>query len=196
MAQPLVSVIIPAYNNAEYLGETIQSVLNQTYSNLEVMVVNDASPDNVHAVVQQFNDARIKYIRHEKNQGLSAARNTGIRASIGEIIALLDGDDLFHPEKLQVHVEYLEKHPKVGVTYNPRFELNHSSNTIRELWWPPSIVALSDLVCGFPFSPSDMVLRRDWVFRLSLFDESYTYVGEDLDINCRLALAGCKFGSV
>jgi glycosyltransferase involved in cell wall biosynthesis len=191
-----VSVIIPAYNNAEYLGETIQSVLDQTYPHFEVIVVNDASPDHTPDVVKQFDDPRIRYIVHEENRGLSAARNTGIRAAKGELIALLDGDDLFHPEKLRMHVEFLEKHPDVGVTYNARFELNHSSKTIRELWRPPVTVTLADLVLGFPFGPSDMVLRRDWVFRVNLFDEYHTYVGEDLDINCRLGLAGCKFASV
>jgi glycosyltransferase involved in cell wall biosynthesis len=196
MIPPKVSVIIPAYNNAEYLGETIQSVLDQTYTNFEVIVVNDASPDHTPEVVAQFDDPRVRYIVHEENRGLSAARNTGIRAADGELIALLDGDDLFHPEKLRMHVEFLEKHPDVGVTYNARFELNHSSKTIRELWRPPVTVTLADLVLGFPFSPSDMVLRRDWAFRVDLFDERHTYVGEDLDINCRLALAGCKFASL
>jgi glycosyltransferase involved in cell wall biosynthesis len=193
---PKVSVIIPAYNNAEYLGETIQSVLEQLYTNLEVIVVNDASPDHTPEIVKQFDDPRIRYIIHEENRGLSAARNTGMRAADGELIALLDGDDLYHPEKLRMHVEFLEAHPDVGVTYNPRFELNHSSKTIRELWRPPVTVTLADLVLGFPFSPSDMVLRRDWAFRVNLFDEYHTYVGEDLDINCRLGLAGCKFASV
>jgi glycosyltransferase involved in cell wall biosynthesis len=191
-----VSVIIPAYNNAEYLGETIQSVLDQTYPHFEVIVVNDASPDHTPEVVKQFDDPRVRYIVHEENRGLSAARNTGMRAAEGELIALLDGDDLFHPEKLRMHVEFLEKHPDVGVTYNARYELNHSSKTIRELWRPPVTVTLADLVLGFPFGPSDMVLRRDWAFRVNLFDEYHTYVGEDLDINCRLGLAGCKFASV
>jgi len=192
----MVSVVIPAYNNAQFLGETIQSVLDQTYPHFEVIVVNDASPDHTLDVVKQFDDPRVRYIVHEENRGLSAARNTGIRAADGEVIALLDGDDLYHPEKLRMHVEFLEAHPDVGVTYNPRFDLNHSSKTIRELWRPPITVTLADLVLGFPFGPSDMVLRRDWAFRVNLFDEYHTYVGEDLDINCRLGLAGCKFASV
>jgi glycosyltransferase involved in cell wall biosynthesis len=193
---PKVSVIIPAYNNANFLGESIQSVLDQTYPNFEVIVVNDASPDDTWAVVSQFPDPRVRYIVHEQNQGLSAARNTGIKASEGEVIALLDGDDLFHPEKFQAHVDFLEQHPEVGVTYNSRFELNHSARTIRALWRPAMSVNLADLVFGFPFSPSDMVLRREWAFKVDMFDKYYVYVGEDLDINCRLALAGCKFAGV
>ena len=106
MPSPRFSIIIPAYNNAEYLGETIQSCLDQTYPDLEVIIVNDASPDNTEAVIKQFDDDRIQYIVHEKNKGLSAARNTGIRASLGEYIAVLDGDDLFHPQKVEAHVKF------------------------------------------------------------------------------------------
>ena len=196
MTSPKVSIIIPAYNNAEYLGEAIQSVLGQTYPVLEVIVVNDASPDEISEVIGQFHDPRLRYIVHETNQGLSAARNTGIQASEGEFIALLDGDDYFHPEKLEAHVEFHAKHPDIGVTYNARYELNHSSSTIRELWRPPCKVTLSDLIFIYPFSPSDMVLRREWLFRVNMFDRHYVYVGEDFDLNCRLALAGCKFASV
>jgi glycosyltransferase involved in cell wall biosynthesis len=196
MGSGKVSVIIPAYNNAEFLGQAIQSVLDQTYPFFEVVVVNDASPTDVSQVVHSFKDRRVRYLEHEVNRGLSEARNTGIRASEGEFIALLDGDDYFHPEKLKAHVEFLGQHPEIGATYNPRFELNHSSETIRELWRPPLTVGLKDLLFSYPFSPSDMVLRREWLFKVNLFDPHYVYVGEDLDLNCRLALAGCRFASV
>jgi glycosyltransferase involved in cell wall biosynthesis len=191
-----VSVIIPAYNQANFLGDAIQSVLNQTYKDFELIIVNDASPDNTSQIVKQFNDPRIIYLVHEKNKMLPATRNTGIRASSGEIIALLDADDIYHPEKLEKHVNYLDANPAVGVTYNPRFVLNHSSNTIRDLVRPPWRVNLEDLVLGFPFAPSDMVVRRDWLFQVGLFDETFTSFSEDLDINCQLALAGCEFASV
>jgi glycosyltransferase involved in cell wall biosynthesis len=196
MRSPRVSVVIPAYNQAEFLSEAIQSVLDQTYSDLEVIVVNDASPDHTSNVVMQFDDPRVRLIVHEENRGLPAARNTGMRASVGEIIAFLDSDDMFLPGKLQAHVDFLDKHPQVGVTYNARFDLNHSAKTIRELWRPPPVVNLSDLVLGFPFSPSEMVLRREWAFEVGLFDESYVCGGEDTDLPCRLALAGCKFAGV
>lgn len=193
---PLVSVVIPAYNQADYVGETIRSVLDQTYSRIEILVVNDASHDNTSDVVLSFNDPRIKLLEHERNLGLPAARNTGIRASHGELIALLDADDFFHREKIQHHVEFLNQHLEVGVSYNARFELNHSAKTIREIWRPPLRVELRDLVLGFPFSPSDMVVRREWAFRVGLFDESFVCGGEDTDFPCRLALAGCQFEGI
>lgn len=195
MDSPIVSVIIPTYNHADYLTEAVQSVLDQTYPDFEVVIVNDGSTDNTPEVVQQFDDRRIEYLEQE-NRGATAARNAGIRASSGQFMALLDADDILHPEKLQVHVEFLERHPDVGASYNSRFEFASSSNEIRGLWRPPLVVGLSDLVLGFPFSPSDMVLRRDWAFQVDLFDESYTFYGDDLDFFCRLALAGCRFASV
>lgn len=195
MKSPLVSVIIPAYNQAEFLAETVQSVLNQTYRNFEIIVVNDASTDNTDEVMAQMTDPRLKYIVHEKNQRLSAARNTGINASKGEIIFLLDADDLFHPEKLQAHVKFLEEHPEIGVSYNARFELNHSSNTVREMWRPPLSVTLKDLILTFPFSPSDTVVRREWAFKAGLFDPSVG-TAEDTDFPCRLALSGCRFAGI
>ena len=195
MNSPLVSVVIPAYNQAEFLPETLQSVLNQTYQNFEIIVVNDASTDNTTKVMAQFIDPRITYIIHKKNQRLSATRNTGIHVSKGEIIFLLDADDLFHPEKLQAHVEFLEKHPEIGVTYNARFELNHSSDSIREMWRPPLEVSLKDMVLAFPFSPSDTVVRRGWMFKVGLFDPNVR-TAEDTDFPCRLALAGCQFAGI
>jgi len=195
MNSPLVSVVIPAYNQAEFLVETIQSVLNQTYQNFEIIVVNDLSTDNTNEVMEKFTDPRIKYIVHEKNLRLPATRNTGMRASQGDIIALLDADDLFTPDKLQAHVDFLQAHPEIGVSYNARFELNHSSNTIRELWRPPLTVGLMDLALGFPFSPSDTVIRREWAFKVDLFNPEMGSA-EDTDFPCRLALAGCKFAGI
>ena len=195
MNSPLVSVVIPACNQDDFLAETIQSVLNQTYQNFEIIVVNDACTGQTDGVIRQFDDPRLTYIAHEKNLKLSATRNTGIEASKGEIIFLLDADDLFHPEKLQAHVEFLGRHPEIGVSYNARFELNHSSNTIRELWRPPLMVSLKDLILGFPFSPSDTVVRREWAFKVGLFDPGVG-TAEDTDFPCRLALAGCQFAGI
>jgi glycosyltransferase involved in cell wall biosynthesis len=195
MTNPLVSIVIPAYNQADYLGATIESVLNQTYQNIELIVVNDASPDNTTEIVERYDDPRLKYIIHEENRHLAASRNTGLRASSGEIVAVLDADDLYHPQKIELHVQFLEENQDIGVSYNARFEIDHNDN-ILDIWCPPLEVDLSDLIMGFPFAPSDMVMRREWAFLVDLFDESFRHFSEDLDINCRLALAGSQFANV
>jgi glycosyltransferase involved in cell wall biosynthesis len=196
MNQPTVSVVIPTYNDARYLGKAIESVLKQTYSDLEVLVVDDGSRDNTSEVVSAFHDPRLRLTVHTSNKGLPAARNTGMRAASGEIIALLDADDLFAPDKLETHVRFLAAHPEVGLTYNGRFEMNYSSETIREISQPPATVTLADFMRGFPFTPSDTVVRREWAERVDYFDESLRSGGEDLDFPCRLLLSGCQFHSV
>jgi glycosyltransferase involved in cell wall biosynthesis len=203
LSMTIVSVVIPAYNGARFLGEAIQSVLAQTYPHFELIVVDDASTDNTPEIIKQFNDPRIKYILHEKNQGAIAARYTGTLASIGEIIAFLDQDDFYHPEKLQTHVTCYTRHPEIGLTYNPRFDLNNSAKTIRGIFNPPQVLTLADLVLGFPIAPSDMVLRRDWAIREDIWDDSFMTQGKEVIVNGgeyvflgRLFLAGCKFANV
>ncbi len=98
---PLVSVIIPTYNRAQLLPRAIQSVLDQTFKDFELFIVDDASTDETEAAARRFNDSRIIYLRHEENKGGSAARNTGIRASRGAYVAFLDSDDEWLPSKLE-----------------------------------------------------------------------------------------------
>lgn len=111
-----VSVIIPVYKVEQYIADTVQSVLNQTYQNFELIIVDDGSPDRSIEICQQFDDPRIKIIR-QNNQGVSAARNNGIRQAQGEYIAFLDADDIWLPEKLEKHIKHLETSPKVGVSF-------------------------------------------------------------------------------
>lgn len=108
--RPLVSIITPAYNAAKMIGATIQSVLDQTYGNFEMLVLDDGSKDNTPEVVESFarNDPRIRLIRLPRNFGAPAGpRNIGVKEAKGEWIAFLDADDIWHPEKLRVQVEAL-----------------------------------------------------------------------------------------
>lgn len=102
-----ISVIIPTYNRADVLGRAIDSVLNQTYEDYEIIIVDDCSDDNTKEVVRKFDDGRIKFIRHENNKGGAAARNTGIAAARGKYIAFLDSDDEWVPNKLQAQIGLL-----------------------------------------------------------------------------------------
>ena len=110
---PLVSVIIPVYNGARHLRDCLESVFAQTYRPLEVIVVDDGSPDDSGAIAQSFPEVR--YLRQE-NQGVAIARNNGIAAARGEFYAFLDQDDIWTREKLRVQMEYLFDHPDVGYT--------------------------------------------------------------------------------
>lgn len=113
---PLVSVIIATYNRADFLKKALTSVLGQSYSNLEIIVVDDGSNDHTDTVVAGFDSSRIIYLRQE-NRGCSAARNRGLATSRGEYVAFLDSDDRFHPEKLAKQLAALEAHPECGMCY-------------------------------------------------------------------------------
>ena len=115
---PLVSVIIPTRNRVEMLCRAVNSVLSQTFDNLECIVVDDESHDNTEKVINSFEDDRLKYFRHEKNKGASAARNTGIRQSKGGLIAFLDDDDEWIATKLEKQVPLLKGLPeRFGMVY-------------------------------------------------------------------------------
>jgi glycosyltransferase involved in cell wall biosynthesis len=119
MSLPTVSVIIPSFNLAHYLPLAIESALEQTHQPLEIIVVDDASTDQTSEVVRRFGD-KIKYLVHSTNRYAAAARNTGLRASSGELIAFLDGDDRYHPEKLATQASFLQDSPDVCLTFNHR----------------------------------------------------------------------------
>ncbi|WP_199506594.1 MULTISPECIES: glycosyltransferase family 2 protein [Halobacteriovorax] len=110
----LVSVIIPTYNRADFLKRSITSVLNQSFNDLELIIVDDGSTDHTHDVVGSFSDKRIKYLKKE-NAGVSSARNLGVKNSKGDYIAFLDSDDEWHRDKLASQVSYLKNTGKVLV---------------------------------------------------------------------------------
>jgi glycosyltransferase involved in cell wall biosynthesis len=202
-SSPKFSIIIPTYNGKEYLAEAIRSVLDQTFTDFEVIIVDDASPEDVTHIVNSFMDARVRYIRHEKNKGAVAARKTGVAESTGEIIAFLDQDDIFHKQKLEVHFFYHLNNPDIGLTYNDRFVIQGVERTISGIYRAPASLRLTDWVLGFPTSPSDIVVRREWALRDEIWDDSFAgqaehviFNGQEIVFGGRLALGGCKFGSV
>jgi hypothetical protein len=108
---PLISVIIPTYNSEEYIAEALNSVLQQTYNNIEVLLVDDASTDNTTEIIRQFakNDCRIILEKLPINSGTAIARNKGINSANGSFIAFLDADDMWLPNKLQLQLELMQE---------------------------------------------------------------------------------------
>lgn len=115
---PLVSVIVPTFNYGHYVAHAVESVRAQTLESWECVVVDDGSTDCTRDVVERLasGDPRVRYV-HQQNQGLSAARNTGLRESSGEYVQFLDSDDLIEPRKLELQARFLRDHPEVGVVY-------------------------------------------------------------------------------
>lgn len=124
---PLVSVILPTYNRTRYLGQTIESVLAQTYANYEIIVVDDGSTCDVKtALTPYMNNTPIRYI-YQANQGLAAARNTGMRHANGEYLAFLDDDDLLEPRKFEIQLSLFADNPELGLVYSDCYEFETHS---------------------------------------------------------------------
>lgn len=190
---PKVSVIIPTYNQVCFLREAIDSVLEQTFSDFEVLVVDDGSTDNTAEVIEAVSDLRVRYIRQD-NQGQGGARNTGLSASKGEYIAFLDSDDRFLPDKLESQIHVLDDREEVGLVAGGWVFIDAQGKNLfeRHPW-----VALSDLgvrtwLYGCPFAVHSVLVRRSWLEQVSGFDDDRQLRGtEDWDLWLRLAYAGC-----
>jgi glycosyltransferase involved in cell wall biosynthesis len=180
-ANTLISVIIPVYNGAVTLRRAIASVLNQTYSNFELIIVDDGSTEDIGSVIREFKDERIVYMRQETNKGVAAGRNTGLQKAHGELIAFLDSDDEFVPEKLRTQCELFD-----GLDHNIGLIItNLYTSPDRDEYY------LAKRKCSGYFTrrdslanqfvpPSSWMLRKECVDRVGLFDERMV-VNEDSD---------------
>ncbi len=130
---PIVSVIIPAYNQASYLGAAIRSVLEQSHQDFELIVVDDGSTDETASVCGQFDDARIRYL-YQDNAGLSAARNTGLHCCQGAYITFLDADDLFLPGKLRLLLDTMEADPSLGLVAGQAIPIDEDGRQIGKVF--------------------------------------------------------------
>ena len=185
--RPKVSVIIPTYNRSNFLHSAIKSVLNQTFEDFEVIVVDDASTDNTRQVLDKFDDKRICYIRHKENKGGSAARNTGIKRSKGEFIAFLDDDDLWMPSKLEKQLDLINKNLEIGAVYTGAYKINESDKIIMCNY--PSLrgnIFPDILKKNYVGSCSAVLIRKECIDRIGLFDENLP-AGQDFDLWIRLA---------
>lgn len=188
---PTVSIIIPTYNRADLVGRAIESVLAQTRPDWEAIVVDDGSTDNTRQIVAQYPDPRIRYI-YQENKKLPGARNTGIRNSQGTYLAFLDSDDRFLPDKLALQLAAFERQSALGLVASGWVDVDAEGHPTAEQrpWLLRPSLTLDDWLFHNPFVPGGVLVKREWVRRVGLFDEGQFYV-EDWDLWLRLAYAGC-----
>jgi len=186
----MVTVIIPSYNDAHFLGQAVQSVLNQTWTNFEIIVVDDGSNDNTEEVAKSFGDSRIRYICHEQNKGLSAARNTGLRQACGKYITFLDADDYFLPHKLMAQAVFLEKYPQYGLVGGGSIRIDENGAIVNGGSGRARAVFPQELFVRSRFNAHSTLIRKEWIDRIGYFDVELC-AAEDWDFYCRLAWAGC-----
>jgi glycosyltransferase involved in cell wall biosynthesis len=193
VSRPLVSVVIPAYNAERYIGEAIESVLSQTYSPLELIVVDDGSSDRTAELAAAYSGATVIA---QENSGPSAARNRGAAAARGEFLAFHDSDDAMTPDKLAVQVGHLLDNPEVGCVL-ARQELLVEPGAELPFWvegskvstvMPPRPPELADEPAVHPMT---MVVRREVFEQVGAFDESMR-AAEDFDWMLRASEAGIE----
>jgi glycosyltransferase involved in cell wall biosynthesis len=184
----LVSVIIPTHNRSQLLVRAVHSVLSQTYSNLECIIVDDASTDDTQKIIQQFTDPRLIYLRHQVNKHASASRNTGINQAKGDLIAFLDDDDEWLPTKLEKQVHLLESLPReYGMVYCwVDFYRNGEVFAKRHPTYRGFIFdkVLDDQRIG---NSSTLLVRKEVIEKIGGFDESLPR-GNDGDFIRRVSL--------
>ena len=194
-ASPAVSVIIPVYNGIQYISAAIESVLSQRFTDYEIVVINDGSP-HTEELEQRLNRFRgeILYLRQE-NRGPSGARNTGILAASGELVAFLDADDYWQPDFLSEQVSFIRNNPATDLVYSDALIIGDSPLAGKTfMQTTPSVgeVTLESLLnerCTVILS--GVVARRQRILDVGLFDENFRY-GEDYDLWLRLAKQGAR----
>jgi glycosyltransferase involved in cell wall biosynthesis len=188
-----VSVIIPAYNGDRYLAQAIASILTQTYTDYEIILVNDGSTDNTQSIIQQYAD-QIKSLKYfaQTNQGVAASRNLGLAQAQGEYIAFLDQDDLFLPHKLASQVALLEQDHTLGIV-NSGWQIIDQDGVLQsavEPWQQIPNLNMANMIIWKPVFLGAMLFRRSWLERTAGFDPNLEQT-PDVDLVIRLAAMGC-----
>jgi glycosyltransferase involved in cell wall biosynthesis len=207
-----VSVIVATFNRGYIVGQALSSVLNQSYGDFEILVVDDGSSDDTQEVVEKIDCEKVRYIRHDHNRGYSAACNSGISAATGDLVGFLDSDDLWKPDKLERQVSFFSRHPEVDVVFSD-VEIAGGRKAI------PSLVGLLKcfpkiidgrqraeehvlsgreiylcLLEEIPIKPTAMLAKREMYERVGNFDECWPS-GTDWDLFLRFSKSGC-FGYI
>lgn len=208
MSTPLVSVVMPVYNVERFVGEAVESVLQQRFKKWELIVVDDGGSDGSIAICRAFDDPRIRIVS-QANRGLAGARNTGIAHARGRYVALLDSDDRWHRDKLLLHVIHLEANPKVDVSYSGSRMIDAIGRPLAVAMHPRlSEVAASHVLKRNPVgNGSAPVIRRkaldlvqfahpDEAGRQCWFDETFRQ-SEDIELWLRMAARhNCRFEGI
>lgn len=184
---PLITVVIPVYNGEKTVRETIDSVLNQTFQDWELIIINDGSTDKTLEIIGSIKDERIKVFNYP-NAGLAASRNRGISLAKGEYISFIDADDLWTPDKLEVQLKALQENPQAVVAYSWTDIIDESSQIIRAgsyITFNGDVYA-NLLLMNFISNGSNVLIRTEALKEVGKFDESLKS-GEDWDMWLRLA---------
>lgn len=174
ISSPVVSIVMAAFNEEKYIHESIESILKQTFTDFELIIVNDGSTDKTEQIIQSFSDSRIKYIKNDKNIKLIASLNKGLSHTTGKFIARMDADDICYPDRLEKQIRFMNLHPEIGIsgsqlevfgdqTGSMNYPLTHEDIQLR-------------LLITSCFGNNVVVFRRDVLEKYNLyFPEGYLH---------------------
>lgn len=188
---PTVSIVIPTFNRSGYLQKAIKSVLAQSLTDIEIIIVDDGSQDNTPKIVKNYSDNRIQYF-YQTNTGRSAARNKGMERSSGIFISLLDDDDVYLPQKLEHQVGFLEMHPPYDAVASAGYIIDENDN-INGIFqpWPCKLeITLPECIHKTGIPPSSLLFRRRCLDRMDYWFDTKINYAEDNDFIIRLLLTG------
>jgi len=196
MKSPFFTIVIPTYNRADLLPEAIQSVLNQSFQDFEIIVVDNFSSDNTPEIMAQFQgDARIRYFRNEKNMERAFSRNVGLHNGTGTFLTLLDSDDVMYPDCLEDAYQYVQAHPETRVFHNLYEMIDQEGKPSKPIQLAPLVNQYKQICQGNFISCIGVFLHRD-VYKRFFFTEDLKMIGsEDYEIWFRV-LAHHKLGRI
>ena len=196
METPLVSVFIPVYNAEKYIAESLESILNQTYQNLEIILVDDGSTDRSVEIIESYQDERIKLIRNEKNMGIPFTRNVGLENASGKYMAIMDSDDISLPERIEKQVKYLENHPEIDVVGSYYYKFSgEKTREIRLTYIHPDEIDIVLLFYSPISNPSSMV-RLETVRKHRLKYNLNYFVAQDYGFWVEISKVGGKIAVI
>lgn len=179
---PLVSVIMPAYNAEQYIGEAIESILRQSYENIELIVIDDGSNDNTEEITKSFKDKRLYVYFNEKNKGISYTTNRGIEKSNGKYIALMDDDDIAEEKRIEIQVDYLETNPQIDILGGRTTFINEHGKVLFLGEIPrynPKYIRAVLLFNCMDFMNSTAMIRKDFIIKNNLSYEEECFGMQD-----------------
>lgn len=168
---PLVSVIMPAFNSVKYIGEAVESILNQTYTDFELLIIDDCSSDGTLEEIKKYKDKRIRLLQNDENKGIAYTTNIGINNSMGKYIALMDDDDVAFPERIEQQVRYMEAHSEVDILGGRSVDIDEKGNVISEFAVPhynPRYIKAMLLIQCVDFRNGTAMIRKDFLEQTGL----------------------------
>lgn len=184
--KPLVSVLMPVYNSETYLDQAIRSILEQTFHDFELLIINDASTDRTATISVSYQDPRIRVIRNAINLGLTKSLNIGLQEAQGEYIARLDADDISLPQRLEKQIHFLEQHPEIVLVGSLSKLINSAGETFdyRKSPIDPEVIKFS-LLFGNSITHSSILFRKKPILEMGGYNESFRYA-QDFELYSRL----------